>query len=442
MNNYIKSLTGLTDNLITFDPRVAEDDRLKIIPANPTARHPFARQEHCELYLRQSYPNACPVCGQLMRKNGFKTVYLRGLEISGRPLVLVIAKQKYLCPISAECPTLVTDLARVQGTVVNHQIIPNVQQRMLLALAEIHSVKDIANQLHVSQATIYRQMSQLKRHFRPKRHWLPEVLALDDFKAGRFATSGMSMALMNGETHELIDVIESRTNTCLRNYFYRYEYAVRAKVKLIVVDLYQPYRSLIRDLFHNAAIVADRYHVVVQAYQALNQVRTQTMKALPSKDKLARALKRYWRLLVKDAAKLNWHDFKRRTGFGGAQLNEREVIDRLTATSDALSTAYGYYQQLLCALHFQSSEVLAELLKTKLTALPKPCQKAQRTLRNHREEIERSFEQPYNNGSLEGTNNVIKTIKRVAFGFRSFPNFRLRILLVAKSPYFNVKTAA
>ncbi|WP_162258995.1 transposase, partial [Limosilactobacillus ingluviei] len=54
----------------------------------------------------------------------------------------------------------------------------------------------------------------------------------------------------------------------------------------------------------------------------------------------------------------------------------------------------------------------------------------------------RSFEQPYNNGSLEGTNNVIKTIKRVAFGFRSFPNFRLRILLVAKSPYFNVKTAA
>jgi len=95
--------------------------------------------------------------------------------------------------------------------------------------------------------------------------------------------------------------------------------------------------------------------------------------------------------LVKDAVKLNWHDFKRRTVFGGAQLNEREVIDRLTATSDELSTAYGYYQQLLCALHSQSLEVLAELLKIKLTALLKPCQKARRTLRNHRKEIERSF---------------------------------------------------
>ena len=90
-----------------------------------------------------------------MRKNGFKTVYLRGLEINGRPLVLVIAKQKYLCPVSAECPTLVTDLARVQGIKVNHQIMPNVQQRMLLALTD----KDIANQLHVSQTTVYRQMS-------------------------------------------------------------------------------------------------------------------------------------------------------------------------------------------------------------------------------------------------------------------------------------------
>ena len=89
-----------------------------------------------------------------MRKNGFKTVYLRGLEISGRLLVLVIAKQKYLCPVSAECPTLVTDLAQVQGINVNHQIMPNVQQRVLLVLTEIHSVKDIANQLHVSQASL------------------------------------------------------------------------------------------------------------------------------------------------------------------------------------------------------------------------------------------------------------------------------------------------
>ena len=43
MNNYIKSLTGLTDNLITFNPRVAENERLKIIPANPAARSPSPR---------------------------------------------------------------------------------------------------------------------------------------------------------------------------------------------------------------------------------------------------------------------------------------------------------------------------------------------------------------------------------------------------------------
>ena len=35
------------------------------------------------------------------------------------------------------------------------------------------------------------------------------------------------------------------------------------------------------------------------------------------------------------------------------------------------------------------------------------------------------------NGPTEGANNLIKRVKRVAFGFRSFRNFRVRVLLYA-----------
>lgn len=41
-----------------------------------------------------------------------------------------------------------------------------------------------------------------------------------------------------------------------------------------------------------------------------------------------------------------------------------------------------------------------------------------------------SFIHPYNNGHLEGIINKIKTIKKNAYGFRSFENYRRRILLV------------
>ena len=39
-----------------------------------------------------------------------------------------------------------------------------------------------------------------------------------------------------------------------------------------------------------------------------------------------------------------------------------------------------------------------------------------------------------NNGPTEAANNLIKRVKRVAFGFRRFRNYRIRALLYAGKP--------
>ena len=51
-------------------------------------------------------------------------------------------------------------------------------------------------------------------------------------------------------------------------------------------------------------------------------------------------------------------------------------------------------------------------------------------LNNWQTEILNSFGQDYSNGFTEGTNNSIKVIKRIAFGYKTFKNFRKRILMV------------
>ena len=43
--------------------------------------------------------------------------------------------------------------------------------------------------------------------------------------------------------------------------------------------------------------------------------------------------------------------------------------------------------------------------------------------------IKNSFQNPYHNGYIEGNNNFIKVLKRIAFGFRSFRRFKARILI-------------
>lgn len=44
--------------------------------------------------------------------------------------------------------------------------------------------------------------------------------------------------------------------------------------------------------------------------------------------------------------------------------------------------------------------------------------------------IENSFKYDINNGIIEVTNNLIKCLKRIAFGYRKFDHFIARIFLI------------
>jgi hypothetical protein len=51
-------------------------------------------------------------------------------------------------------------------------------------------------------------------------------------------------------------------------------------------------------------------------------------------------------------------------------------------------------------------------------------------LARYKEGIKRGFETKFSNGRTEGINNRIKTIKRVACGYRYFTAFKTRIYLI------------
>ena len=57
-------------------------------------------------------------------------------------------------------------------------------------------------------------------------------------------------------------------------------------------------------------------------------------------------------------------------------------------------------------------------------------QKCAKTYINWIVEIRNSIKVPFSNGPMEGYNNKIKVLKRLAFGFRNFKNFKARILLM------------
>lgn len=224
-----------------------------------------------------------------------------------------------------------------------------------------------------------------------------------------------------------------------RNYFLHYDRSARLAVQTVTVDLYTPYRRLIHELFPHAIIIADHFHVVAQAYRALNRIRIQAMNYAGKGTHQWRALKHFWKLILTPASELKYDNYWRRANFGYAQLTDVEVIHRLLSFDEDLQQANRYYQDLIFTVSQRSRSRLNQLLTTKLTVLPQPLQKVQRTLRQHKKEILHSFKyEGYTNGPVEGTNNKIKVIKRVAYGFRNFANFRIKILLSLPNTYIAI----
>ncbi len=426
MDHSIKTALGIKDVHLELDTNTKED---------PITDHGDCIMVH----LIQSYPMHCPHCGHLMYKNGFRIVNYHGADLHYKPTIWSIKKQKYLYPATPQCPQTVTKLAPVKDVQYRHHIATSIKQRIMMQLAKNESQTDIADDFSVSDWTVRRVINHLDHVFKPNYHWFPRHIAFDDFRSGRFAPSGMSMILVNIENHRTLDIILSRRSSFLRNYFLRYSHSARLAVQTVTVDFYTPYRHLIQEMFPRALIIADHFHVVAQAYRALNQTRIKVMNRAGKGTRRWRTLKHFGKLLLTPSTLLQYDNFWARRNFGYAQLTDIEVIHRLLDFDDELKQAYQYYQSLILAVNHRSKSAFNQLLAIKWTVLPQAFQKVQRTLRTHRQEIITSFKYDhYTNGPVEGTNNKIKVIKRTAYGFRNFFYFRVRILIALPNSYIAI----
>lgn len=79
----------------------------------------------------------------------------------------------------------------------------------------------------------------------------------------------------------------------LETYFARYPRQERTKVHYVVSDFYRPYDSLVKELFPNAQMVIDRFHISQHIGLAFQQQRRQVMKSFHRRQMEYKHLKKY-----------------------------------------------------------------------------------------------------------------------------------------------------
>ena len=118
-------------------------------------------------------------------------------------------------------------------------------------------------------------------------------MGFDEFKLVKSATGAMSFIFCDSDTGKIVDIVEDRRLHVLREYFLRYTKQARTSVETIVIDMYSPYISLIQEVFPQAKIIIDKFHIIQLFSRALNKTRIQVM----NKDKKNyNKLKKYWKL--------------------------------------------------------------------------------------------------------------------------------------------------
>ena len=277
------------------------------------------------------------------------------------------------------------------------------------------SMKDIAKDADVSVNTVSRLLPPLAVS---AKH-LPEVLCIDEFK-GNIGYYKYQVSLMDGKTRNPIDIIESRYKSHLFDYFNTFSLKEREKVKYVVIDLWKPYKDLATTYFPKAKIVADTFHFVRYATEVVDTVRKQVQNKLPRGEK--KYFKHSRKLLLSRYDKLK------------TEKQKEELNYILINYSEDLRRVYREKEDLLSIIQMKNSEKAIKKLNewvvrnsdSDITSL-KSCSK---TYFNWIVEIRNALTVPYSNGPMEGYNNKIKTLKRIAFGFRNFTNFKVRILLM------------
>ena len=183
------------------------------------------------------------------------------------------------------------------------------------------------------------------------------------------------------------------------------------------MDMNRVYLDLAQTYLPNAIIVIDKFHVVRYASWALENVRKRVQRELHPAER--KYFKRSRRLLLTRKSKL-----------------KPESLDALAIMlqySTDLATAY-YLKELFYAFissknRQEATQNLEKFIFTAEVSELREFDACLTMLSNWKPYILNAFDCSYTNGYTEGTNNAIKVIKRNAFGYQNFHNFRNRIFL-------------
>ncbi len=358
----------------------------------------------------------CPRCQQIschLHQNHWHLA--RDLSISGRTVFLKVNRRQFKCRTCNKPFSETLDFIAPRRKQTNRFAQSIVQQ---VLHSDIHNValqNDLTDEevwsmvQYISKKKLQIDLRKLKR------------LGIDEI-ALRKGQGNYIVVLVDLDRRVPMGFAPSRQQADIKKVLNGWGEAVLNQIVEVSIDLCGNYKSLGHQLLPNAAIVADRFHVMKIVNEDLDTSRkalglaNQENPNAAKKSQIEAALKQSKYVLLKPEENL--------TQKQKAKLEEiREVLPSLAQMHLMKESFRAIFEQAENWRDgaFQLLDWLAEAQGT--------FKKSVGTICRWFGEVTEYFEHRTTSGVVEGINNKLKLIKRSGYGFRNFDNFQLRCLI-------------
>ena len=207
------------------------------------------------------------------------------------------------------------------------------------------------------------------------------------------------------DTSSLLEIVDAHKSDDIITVLKQQPLAMRENVDEVCVDMWGGFPKVIREVFPNAKVVVDRFHVQKLVNKALNKIRLIL--------KLKGLKNRY--LLMKNQ--------------GNLTLEEDLELELLLQSSPCLRIAHQLKEELITIYNSDvtSSGGIRRIKKWLISARIIFGSTAD-TLDSHLSEICNYFNNRTTSGVTEGINTRIKLIIRQSYGFKTFDMMKEKLL--------------
>jgi len=299
------------------------------------------------------------------------------------------------------------------------------------------SFTQVANLYNTSITTI---INKFDKYVNCSRLDLPEILCMDEIYTKKLTSKKYCCVMLDFRTKHLIDVLPSRHKIDLEKYFCSIPRNEAEKVKYVVMDMWEPYKEVVKSCLFNPIVAVDSFHVIKHLNSAIDKIRLITMKKFErGKSKLENAhmyhymLKKFHYFFTKNYD--NIYDGEIRVGKIGKWTKDA-IRKYLLDIDDDLAEAYWLkqrYQEFNLTARFETcgrelDNFIKEFKKSKFASF----REFGRLLDHWKEEIKNSFitidGRRLSNGAMEGVNSRLKCLIKISNGYTNFGRFRNRCM--------------